>query len=120
MKKLTIWAGKNPKKTVYIIIVLQLLLVLSGVFLGTIIFESGIILNKNLVYLVIAISSVGLILYPLKRDLFKVFYFEKTYRKQRFSNILLAISFLFGAILLGNQYQTGSLNIYSPINIANA
>jgi len=120
MKKISIWAGKNPKKTVLIIIILQALLVLSGFILGTTVFDSGIILNKNLVYLVIAISAFGLIFYPLKRDMFKVFNFGKTYKRQRFSNIILAISILFGAILLGNQYQTGTLNIYSPISIANA
>lgn len=110
MKKITIWASKNPKKSRTILVFLQFLLIINGIILGTILYKTGIIINKNLIFGIIGIAGISALFYPLTSEKFKLFYFEHTFIRKKVIDAVIASCIFIVAILGANQFQDGTLN----------
>lgn len=98
IKQISNWGIYNRKKTRVIIALLQIGLILLGMFYASILQENGINVSKYFLFGSVGMFVFSVFFYPFislrKRKLLKLF--KYSYRKQKFYDFIIAINiFLF-------------------------
>ena len=97
MKKLSFWAQSNPKKAKYLIAIMQIFQLITGIYIGLSLFANDIILGNHWKYALLSLFIVALLIYPMAAS--NIFNFKKRKLKEG----LLQFSIFFLVIVLSNQ-----------------
>ncbi len=111
MKKISLWARQHRWESRVLIVVTYIILNAIGLFIGDVLFSSGIIIPASAIYITCFIFITGFILYPSKKD--KALY-RNFYRRQKFTDFILASTTFLLIISFGNHYNTTQALSHSP------
>ena len=80
MKKISYWARKNPRLAITLIVIIQLVLIALAVTTGTLLRQSGTLLNSSVFYIATGIMLLAFMLYPRQKPVayYKKYYLRKT------------------------------------------
>lgn len=100
MKKISIWAHVHLMQTRLVMVVLFLLLILVGIFLGDVLFSTGISLTTIFLYISFVLFFIGLFIYPSKQ---KKQQYVNFYKRHKMADLLLVTSTFFFIVYGGNN-----------------
>lgn len=121
MKKISIWAAKNPKKAIPIIVISICILIFNASAIGIMLFDQGIEINHNALYLLTGLFSISILIYPLKREKLNFLRSNKIYIRQKTADGIIVFCIFIGSMVLSNQYQNPkSYNSFSFVKNVSA
>lgn len=107
MKQISFWAHDHKVSARIAIILIYLLLNISGLFIGDILFSMDFVLPVWLLVLACMLTVTGTILYPLKKS--KHLYLNY-YNRQKFADGLLVTATFIFIVFTGNQFNNAKEN----------
>ncbi len=100
MKNLSFWALTNPWKAQTIIVICQLFLTFSAIYVGVWLFAHDIIVPTACLYVGEILFLIALILYPIRRARHK--FWKANFVRQKTMDGVFLLSFLFMSITVSN------------------
>ncbi len=85
MKTLTIWAARNRRKALFIMIILHLLLIINGIAAGKMLIEKEIILNIWFRNFAVLLFLIAFFFYPVKAGKYSLFKYDSDSKIFRYS-----------------------------------
>jgi len=111
MKKISLWARHHRWQTRFLILVIYIALNLTGLFLGDVLFASGVVISSFVIYAVCFVFLMGLILYPSRKD--KASY-KNFYHRQKLNDFILGATTFLLIVSVGNHYNASQSLSHSP------
>lgn len=111
MKKISFWACHHRFQARLLILLIYIFLNGIGLFLGDVLFSSGITIPAFLIYATCFAFVLACGIYPLKKD--KAHY-KNFYRRKKLTDLLLSATTFFLIISFGNHYNNTRAILSSP------
>ena len=114
MKKISFWARNHVWATRFIIIGIYVLLNITGIVLGDLLFSVNVIMKPVFLYCTCFIFLAGMFLYPSKKENAK---YRNFYRSQKTADLVLAgctfLLIVYGGNHLNTTKPAGASNLYA-------
>ena len=105
LKKVSNWANYNNKKSRVIIVLLQIALVLTGIFYANLLKENNINITRKILLIVVGIFLITILFYPFKSLRKKKLpsIFRYSYKKQKILDFVISINIFFVVVFMFSQ-----------------
>lgn len=113
MKKISLWARQHRWQTRVLIVVIYIILNGIGLFVGDLLFLSGLSIPSSIIYTTCFVFLLGFISYPSKKD--KAAY-KNFYRRQKLTDFVLISTTFLLVVSYGNHYNTAPSLSQSPFH----
>ncbi len=114
--KITVWAAKNRKFALVIMVFLHLILIVNGILTGKFLFESGIIFDSYIKYVVFASFLFAAFFYPIKAPEGSLFRYDRDTRIFKYSfirhkslDLMITVSTFIFIIFITNNFYADKL-----------